>query len=91
MAGLTMRFVPSTTFNVLFSLVTGTGQLAEVSLNYKFKSALADIYRDGGQAVVSLTSTSQSCSVWSDKYFYIENAYRNGLDISLAYRCYTNE
>lgn len=90
-AGLTMCFVPSTTFNVLFSLVTGAGQLGQVSLDYKFKSALADIYRDGGRAVVSLTSTSQSCSAWTDRYFYIENAYRSGLDISSAYRCYTNE
>lgn len=90
-AGLTMCFVKSKTFNVLFSLITGAGQLGQVSLDYKFKSALADIYRDGGRAVVSITSTSQSCSVWSDRYFYIENAYRNGLDISSAYRCYTNK
>lgn len=90
-AGTAVCFIPSKTFGVVFTIVTGAASLGNIIMTNNFRTNLNNLYEAGNKAVVTITSTSQSCSKWSDRYFYIENASRNGLNITSTYRPYADK
>ena len=90
-AGTAVCYIPSTTFGAIFTIMTGAASLGNIIMTNNFRTSLNNLYESGKKAVVTITSTSQSCSEWSGNYFYIENASRNGLDISSTYRCYRDK
>lgn len=77
-------------FDVALAIVTGGANLGSVSMESSFRTALKAIYDNGGRAILTMSTVSRSCAKWSDRYFYTENASRNGLDITSTYSTYSD-
>jgi len=89
-AGLTLSYITGSTFSTIFSIITSAGQLGNIFLEDAFKTNLNNIYQAGNKAIVTVTSTTKSCTTWTNNTYYYENATRNGLIIRSTFREYQN-
>lgn len=89
-AACTLVGLESAGFGAFLSLALVFLHQIDASKEKTFLKSIENIYYAGGKAVVCMSIVKRSCEKWTDCYFYTEDGYRSGLDISSEYSCYNN-